>query len=209
MEQYTDRIGSLVAKRIPEFQFQKRERRLFRSTDIGWQAVVLKVLPTATRGVGKLAAHAQVRHDRLEALYLPHHLYIEVQDAEMHPTLTVNCDTRLQGKSLVHGFSLEPASVDAFAEEYAEAIKADIMPWLERFSDEQALYDGLASSDPKNWVTSDRLIRFPVLMALLSSRGDASTFDSVASEFQEWCKQKHALVYAPLAVSMLNMRPHV
>lgn len=207
MKQYTERIGSLIAEQIPEFQFKKRENRLFRATDTGWQAIALEVLPTATQGFGKLAAHAQVRHDRLEMLYTPHHPYMKPKDATTHPTLTANCDGLLQNKGLVHGFSLDPASVDAFAKAYAAAIKADVIPWLERFTDEQALFAGLADSDPNKRVTAHGITRYPVLMAILASRGDVAGFDSVAFEFQEWCKQKHTLVYAPLAAAMINMRP--
>lgn len=207
MEQYTERIGSLIAERIPGFQFKKREGKLFRVTNNGWQAIAIEVLPTASQGIGKLAAHAQVRHEQIESLYTPHNPFMKPNEAKTHPTLTANCDELLQDKSLVHGFGLDPCSVDAFAEAYAAAIRSDVIPWLEKFSDEQSLFAGLAESDPKKWVTSDRLTRFPVLLAILSKRCDTATFDSVAAEFQEWCKQKHALVYAPLATAMLDMRP--
>lgn len=207
LKQFTERIGSLIAEQIPEFQFKKREGRLFRATDTGWQAIALAVLSTATQGIGKLAAHAQVQHDRLEVLYTPHDAFMKSKDAKTHPTLTANCDGLLQNKDLVHGFSLDPVSVDAFAEAYATAIKADVIPWLDRFTDEQALFAGLADSDPSKRVTAHGITRYPVLMAILASRGDTAGFDAVAFEFQEWCKQKHALVYAPLASAMLNMRP--
>jgi hypothetical protein len=207
MKQFTERVGELIAERIPGFQFKKREGRLFRFTDNGWQSIALEVLPTASQGIGKLAAHAQVRHEQIEALYTQYHPFLQPKDAKFHATLTVNCDGLLQNKALAHGFGLDPASVNAFSEAYAEAIKSDVIPWLDKFSDEQALFIGLADSDPKKWATSDRLTRFPVLMAILARRGDIEGFDSAADEFQDWCKQKHALVYAPLATAMLRMRP--
>jgi len=207
MEQLTERIGTLIAEQIPSFRFEKREGRLFRATDNGWQAIVFEVLPTGSQGTGKLAAHAQVRHDEIESLYTPHHLFLKPKEAKSHPTLVTNCDGLLKDKTLAHGFSLDPSSADAFATIYSKAIKSDVIPWLEKFSNEQALFLGLADSDPKNWATSNRLIRFPVLMAILAKRRDAAGFEAVGVEFQEWCKQKHALVYAPLAAAMLNMRP--
>lgn len=207
MKQFTEQIGLMLAERLPAFEFQKRESRLYRATKTGWQAIVLEVLPSASQGMGKLAAHAQVRHDDLEALYSPHHPYLKPKDAKEHPTLTANCDGLIKRKELVHAFSLEPASINAVADSYAAAIKADVVPWLERFADEQELFTGLAGNDPKSWVTSDRLTRFPVLMALLAKRGDTAGFDAVGTGFLEWCKQRHALVYAPLAAAMLNMRP--
>jgi hypothetical protein len=207
MEQLTERIGTLIAELIPSFKFENREGRLFRATDNGWQAIVFEVLPTGSQGVGKLAAHAQVRHDQIESIYTPHHLYVKPKEAKSHPTLVTNCDALLKDKTLAHGFSLDPPSVDTFARIYAEAIKSDVIPWLDKFSDEQSLFLGLAGSDPKNWATTNRLIRFPVLMAILAKRRDALGFDTVGVEFQEWCKQKHAMVYAPLASAMLSMRP--
>lgn len=207
MKQFTERIGTLIAERVPAFRFEKRESRLFRPTDSGWQAIAIGVLRSGSQGLGKLAAHAQVRHDEIEALYTPHHPFLKPKEAKSHQTLSANCDGLLTNKALAHGFNLDPFTVDAFAMAYAEEIETVVIPWLDKFSGEDALFAGLADSDPKNWATSDRLVRFPVLMAILSRRGDTAGFDVVGAEFQDWCRQKHALVYAPLAAAMLNMRP--
>jgi len=71
----------------------------------------------------------------------------------------------------------------------------------------RTVYAGLADGNPRNWITSDRLTRFPVLLAILAKRGDTAAFDIIAAEFEEWCKQKHAVVYAPLAAAMRKLRP--
>lgn len=207
MKRYAEQIGLLIAEQIPEFEFQKRESRLYRPTASGWQSIILEVLPSATLGMGKLAAHAQVRHNDLECLYAPFHPYLKPKDAKMHPTLVVNCDSLLKQKNLVHAFSLAPASVLGFAGAYGAAIRADVVPWLDRFTDEKELFHGLKSNDLGSEITSHGTVRFPVLMAILAKRGDTAGFDLTAAEFQDWCKQKHALVYAPLAAAMLNMRP--
>lgn len=207
LEQFTERIGTLIAEQIPNFRFEKRESRLLRSTDNGWQAIAFEVLPTASQGMGKLAAHAQVRHEHLELLYTPHYLFLKPKEVKSHPTLVTNCDSLLKDRTLAHGFSFDPLSIEAFTKAYAAAIELDVIPWLDKFSNEQSLFEGLSDADPKNWATSNRLIRFPVLMAILAKRGDVAEFDAVGTEFLDWCKQKHALVYAPLASAMLNMRP--
>jgi hypothetical protein len=204
---FTEQIGALIAEHLPEFEFQSRCHRLYRGTETGWQAIALEVLPSATPGMGKIAAYAQVRHDVLEALYTPHHPYLKPKEFKAHPTLTINCDALVKREELVHAFKLDSAIVKDLSDAYAASIKVDVIPWLDRFSNEQALFEGLAGSDPKTWATSDRLTRFPVLMAILAKRGDAVGFDRVGSEFQEWCKNKHALVYASLAAAMLKMRP--
>ena len=207
INQVTESIGESLAQQLSTFVFKKRESCLFRKTNAGWQAIAIEVLPSASPGVGKLAAHARIRIDNLESIYTQHHPFLEPKDAKTHATLTVNCDNLLTDRTLAHGFSLDTANIKAFSEAYAVAIKEDVIPWLDRYSDEQAIYDGLASPDPTAWVTSDRLTRFPVLMAILSKRGDLSAFDVIASQFGDWCKLKHALVYAPLASAMLKMRP--
>ena len=195
MEQFTESIGTFLAQTLAGFAFKKRESCVLRQSTAGWQAIAIEVLPTASTGIGKLAAHARIRIETLEARYTPHHPFLKPKDAKTHATLTVNCDGLLKDKALAHGFSLDAA------------VEADVIPWLEKYSDEQAVYEGLVDSDPRNWVTSDRLTRFPVLMAILAKRGDVPAFDAIAAEFQEWCKQKHAMVYAPLAAAMLNVRP--
>jgi hypothetical protein len=207
MDQFTEQIGAILAGQLAGFSFRNRGGRLSRATEIGWQAIVIEVLPTASKGIGKLAAHAQVRLEQIEALYTPHNPFLKPKDAKEHATLTRNCDSLLKDKALAPGFSLDQTSLDAFADAYAAALKTDVVPWLERYSDEEAVFEGLADSDPKNWITSDRLTRFPVLMAISARRGDTATFDAIASEFQEWCKQKHALVYTPLSSAMLRLRP--
>ena len=209
MKTITEQVGTRIAKQLPGFQFQRQKSRLYRQTESGWQAVFLAVHPTSTKGIGKLAAHGQVRHDRIEALYTPFIPYLRKSDIKSHPTIAVNCDSLLTRRELVHGFQLEPASILLFADSYAAAIRTDVIPWLENYSNEQVLFEGLTSRDPKNWATSDRLTRFPVLMAILAIRGDAVGFDTVASEFADWCRQKHALCHAPLAQVMLGMRPTI
>lgn len=207
MEQFKELIGTQLAQTLAGFAFKKRESCVLRPSDVGWQAISIEVLPTASPGIGKLAAHAKTRIEALEALYTPLHPFLKPKDAKAHATLTANCDGLLSDKTLAHGFGLDNASVIRFAERYATALKSDVIPWLERYSDEQAVYAGLANGNPQNWITSDRLTRFPVLLAILAKRRDATAFDVVAAEFEEWCKQKHAVVYAPLATAMLKLRP--
>ena len=207
MKHITESIGTLLAHKLPGFMFKMRESCLFRPSKAGWQAVAIEVLPSVSHGIGKLAAHARIRIETLEEIYTPHHPFLKTKDAKLHATLAVNCDCLFKDKALAHGFYLDAASIASFAEAYSAAVESEVLPWLERYSDEEAIYEGLLDRDPRKWITSDRLTRFPVLMAILARRGDVSTFDAIAAEFQEWCKEKHAMVYAPLATAMLKLRP--
>ena len=185
----------------------KTRSSLVRPTSTGWQAIAIEALPTASRGVSKLAAHAHIRIDAVEAIYAPHHPYLNPKDAKVHATLAVNCDELLTDKSLANGFATDSSSVQRFAHDYANALIKDVIPWLEKYSDEEAVYEGLADPDPNNWITSDRLTRFPVLLAILAKRQEWERFAAVSEEFSAWCNQPHAMVYKPLAAAMRQMQP--
>lgn len=206
MDEITSTIGEVLASQLEGFKFVKSRSHLLRPTDAGWQAVAIEALPTATPGIIKLAAHAQVRVNAIEGVYVSLHPFIDAKSAKFHPTLVVNCDTLLADKTLAHGVPSDGASLRSFALKYASDMKTNVLPWLEKYMAEGALFDGLCDPDPKRWVTSDRLTRYPVLMAILAKRGDWPTFDRISAEFAAYCTQRHALVYKPLSDAMARLR---
>jgi len=206
MDEITSTIGEVLASQLVGFKFVKSRSLLLRTTDAGWQAVAIEALPTGTSGIIKLAAHAQVRVNAIEELYVTLHPFIDAKSAKLHPTLAVNCDTLLGDKKLAHGVPADEASLRSFALNYASDVKENILPWLEKYMTEEALFNGLCDPDPKKWVTSDRLTRYPVLMAILAKRADWPTFDRISAEFAAYCTQRHALVYKPLSDAMARLR---
>ncbi len=206
MNEITLTIGEVLASQLEGFKFVKSRSHLLRTTDAGWQAVAIEPLLTATLGIIKLAAHAQVRVNAIEALYVKWHPFIDAKAEKFHPTVVVNCDTLLRDKTLAHGVPTDVASLRVFAMKYASDMKENVLPWLERYMTEEALFDSLFDTDPKKWVTSDRLTRFPVLMAILAKRGDWPNFDRINAEFASYCTQRHALVYKPLSDAMARLR---
>lgn len=205
MKRITTEMGQLLARQQTGFSWQSSKSRLHRPVDSGWQAIAISTLPTPTAGVVKFAAHAQVRIDALEDMYLPLHPFIGSADASFHPTLVINCDSLLKDRSLAHGFRTEPEVLQTYAIRYAAEIRETIVPWLERYSSEDELLAGLSNPDPKRWVTSDRLIRYPVLMAIFARRGDLVRFIAIRDEFEAYCEQPHAKAYKPLAAAMAKM----
>jgi hypothetical protein len=206
MNSLTATIGDALAVHLVDFTFEKARSRLVRQSSVGWQAIVIEALPTATQGVSKLAAHAQVRIDALEALYAPLHPFLDKKALKQHPTLVANCDGLISLQSLAHGFPSDAAGVQKFVVAYADAVRTDVVPWLERCSREDEILKGLSDPDPKKWVISDRLVRYPVLLAILARRGEWEWFERIATEFSAYCNQRHALVYRPLADAMLELR---
>lgn len=206
MDEITSTIGQALADELEGFKLMKSRDSLVRATDFGWHAIAIEALPASAPGVVKLAAHAQVRIDHIEALYIPLHPFVDAKAAKLHPTLAANCDSLLGDRSLANGVPADQSSLKAFSLRYAADLRTNVLPWLNRYSNADALFDGLSDPDPKKWVTSDRLTRYPVLMAILAYRGDWARFDQVGAEFTAYCTQRHALVYKPLADAMLRMR---
>lgn len=202
MDELTAKIGKSLGQRLDGFKFVKSRRQLVRKTEDGWQAIVIEVLPTADPCKGKLAAHAQVRLDRIEETYSPFHPFLNGTEAKTHATVTTNCDRLLADTSVVHGFSIDDQSVDGFIIEYANALQAYVVPWLNKYSTEEAIFNGLIDDDPTKWITSDRLTRYPVVLAVLANRGAWDEFDRISQEFLSYCESPHAEMYKPLADSL-------
>jgi hypothetical protein len=189
---------------LDNFKFIKSRRLLQKTFLNGWQGIAISLLKTSNPEVMKLSAYAQIRIDELENLYTPHHTFMSAKDSKVHPTLTANCDSLLTDKSLANGFQIDDSNVSQFIERYSAAIQLDIIPWLEKHSTEDGIYKGLSDSNPLNWVTSDRLTRYPVLLSILAKRSDWDAFEFMATEFLEYCDKPHAQVYKSLATSIIN-----
>lgn len=202
-----NKIGNFFASSLNGFSYEPKKNRLVRKFDGGWQAIVLTVLQSSQRVMYKISGQAQIRLDNLENVYARHHPFLAVEDFESHQTVARNCDNLIQDKSLIHAFRVDELLSHAFLEKYASALVHGVVPWLEKYSIEDELFAGLVDIDPKNWITTDRLTRFPVLLAILSRRDDRPAFDAVLAEFVRWCQRPFATEYAPLAVAMNKIRP--
>lgn len=202
-----ERIGNFFAGKLDDFAYEPKKSRLVRKFDGGWQAIALSLLQSSQRGTYKISGQAHIRLDNLENVYALHHPYLAVEDFESHQTVARNCDNLIQDKSLVHAFPVEELLSYSFLEKYASALVTDVLPWLEKYSIEDELFAGLVGEDPKSWVTSDRLTRFPVLLSILARRCDQTAFDAVLSEFEKWCQLPFAAVHAPFPIAMKKIRP--
>lgn len=191
----TRKVGGLLEARLEGFAFRKTTRSLFKKTKGGYHAIFLAVLRSGFPGQVKLAAHAHLRVDVVADMYTRYHPLLSEREARRDPTLVANCDALLSDMNLAHEFYPEPEVLSEFIPRYANELRENVVPWLERYSDLEHLYDGLASDDPMEWVTSDRMVRYPVLLALLALRRDSSEFERVANEFREYCEKPHARVH--------------
>jgi len=204
MDELTEKIGKALACKLDGFKFVKSQWHLIRKTESGSQSIVIEVLPTSESETVKLAAHGHVRLDEIEDAYTPYNPYLSPKDAKTHPTIVVNCDQLLSDKSLANGFGTDEYSITQFVELYALALKMNVLPWLNKYSSESELFENLSSDDPKHWITSDRLIRYPVLLAMLARQRNWTRFEIVGQEFLNYCEQPHAQVYKPLATSIIH-----
>jgi len=204
MGELTTELGGRLAENLEGFKLIKSKKLLHRDLDVGWHRIVLKTIPTSNSEKAKLVAHAQIRHEQLESLYLAHHPFMNSRDAKDHPTIAENCDHLIAEESLTSSFATTSEGVRQFVENYSKALKSDVLPWLEKYSSEQSLYEGLSDEDPMRWITSDRLTRYPVLMSILAQRGEWNEFERIAKEFADYCEQPHAQVYKPMVESVVS-----
>jgi hypothetical protein len=200
----TEILGLSFADKLNGFKFEKSHSHLIKMMSSGWQAIVISASPTSTKGLFRLESHGHVRINEIENIYTPFHLFLAGKSAKNHPTIVINCDRLLSDKSFIDGFFDDDKSIESFATRYAEALQDDVLPWLEKYSNEQELFDGLIDKDPTKWITSDRLTRFQVLLAILAKRDQVVEFDCVANEFLTYCEKPHAKIYEDLAVKLIS-----
>ncbi len=207
MNNFVQTVGERYEKELLGFNFVKSQSRLIKPTIDGWIGIALCVTQTSSQRIRRLEAHGHIRLERVEKIYAPHQIYLQPKDAKHHQTLTVNCMKFLKNQSLLFGFDIDDEkSFTTCVDAYLLELKESIIPWLEKHSTEQAIFESLIDKDPMKWITSDRLTRYPVLMAILAKQGDWDSFDNIAAEFLDYCKKPHAQVHQSLAESMLNIR---
>lgn len=204
MDRISEALCRSLVEKLDGFKFVKSKWHLIKKNPDGWQALVIEALPTAAQGVLRLECHGHLRINEIEDIYTPYHLFLTEKDAKNHPTVVVNVDRLLSDKSFIEGFIDDPNCIESFATRYAAALQSDVLPWLDKYSNEELLLEGLIDGDPSKWITSDRLARFPVLLAILAKRKQGGEFDRVANEFLSYCEKPHAQVYKPLADSIIS-----
>ncbi len=198
-------IGRTLAGSINGgFKFVKSKLSLVKKEKSGWKGIAINLLSASQPKFVKLALYAQIRIDYLELLYTPHHPFLSAKDARGHATLSVNCDQLFTDKSIVCSFESTKQSVAEAISKYSTAIKNDILPFLDNYFSEDALVSSFINPNPKEWVTSDRLTRYLVLLSVFAQRADWQSFNEFANEFSKYCLQPHAQVYKPLADSVIH-----
>lgn len=204
MKELLKRLGNDLSQQLETFRFHPSQQRLVKPIYEGWQAIALELLPTSDTRRLKVAAYAQVRLDPLENIYGPHHIYLSKREAKTHPTLTFNIDNLLSDSPLVHSFVNTEHGLAEFTVAYAEALRENVIPWLERYSSEDALVAGFQDVDPQQWLVSDRSVRSAVLLSIYAKRGDWINFDAAADAFVTFCETPHGKVYSAMANSIIN-----
>jgi hypothetical protein len=198
-------IGKALEARLVGFKYVKSKGMLRRETESGWQTIFVRPQASSVAGMVKLAAFGHVRIEALEVLYTPYIPLLNENPKEMaeHATIVFNCDNVITETSLIHEFFVDEVSLGHFIECYANALRKDVVPLLDKFSNEETLYEALADPDPRNWVT-DHMRRFCAMMALLVLRNDKIMFDKIASEFLTFFSQRHNQFQRPIVESIVE-----
>ena len=205
MEKLIQELGESLADSINGgYKFIKSKYSIVKKEDKGWKRITIDVLPASRPNFVKLALHAHIRIEELEKLYTPYHPFLSAKDARDHATISINCDQLFSDKSIVVSFEATKQSITETTHKYAKAIQIDILPFLDRFFSENALVSSLENENPKEWVTSDHLARYLILLSAYAQRNNWDLFEKIAHEFLQYCQKPHAQVYQSLADSVIN-----
>ena len=205
MNELTQEFGKKLADSIGGgYKFVKSKSSLVKKMENGVKSITLDFLPSHEANVVKLAMHAHIRLDELENRYGPYHLYLGLKERKDHPSLVKNCDEVFSNKDLAMSFELDSNKLNEVVTRYAEAIRQDVLPFLDEFYSVDALVASFEQIDPSDWVSSDRLTRYLILLSAYSSRLAWKNYEEVAEEFLEYCSKPHAQAYEKLAESVIN-----
>lgn len=204
MHELVQRIGTGLVSRLPGFEWLRISRQLRKHLNDGWIGISIEVLPTSKRGIVRLAAHGKVRNDKIEDRHTPFNALLSTADAKEHATITINCDTLLRDSPLIHGFPADDSGVEEFIAGYAAALRQNVIPWLEGHITEELLLRGLSSDNPREWITSDTLTRYPVLLAIHSGRCEWDEFEKIATDFSSYCEKPQGMVHKLYAEAVIS-----
>jgi len=195
-----DEIGEGLELALDGFKYMKPKKSLHKTLEKGWNRITLDLRPTSDREKVKLLVNVEVQHSGLEEIYALHNPYLKAKDRKWHPTIGHNCDEIFETNPIIHGFNYTSEGIADCINTYAAMLKKDALPWLEKYSSEEFLFDALVNDAP----FLSPLVRYPVLMAIYSKRENLEEVKRVGEEFLNYCKQPHAQVYTSLAESTLN-----
>ncbi len=189
-------VGYFLRKSASEFR---------KSLDSGdMTAVWVDLLAASQRGYFKASLSARIRIAAIEAVYVDHHPLIPPKERKNHFTLSLNCDNLFRDKAISQSFNLpDERAVEALADLLWPAITEDVLPFLDRYGNQRALVENLASDDYRSWVTSDRMVRCTVLMSDRALAADRSGFEHWATELMTYCRQPHGQMYLPVATAIV------
>jgi len=203
MEDLLRTIGKTIASKLDGYKYQVSNERLIKKTNNGWIAIALDLIKDKRTQTARVDAYAHLRHEKIESIYGLFRARGDARKARNRQTLSKFC-LHLFSEGFEYGFSLNDVDIEEFSDRYASELKKSVIPWLEKYSNEEALYIGFLEDDSQNQITSDPLTRFPVLLSMLKIRNDRSKFEEISKEFLDYCNKDHAKVHMELATSIIE-----
>ena len=139
-------MGELLEQQLTGFKFSRSKLKLVKKTDAGSIAIPISLLSTSTKGIQRFASVAQVRIDELENIYAIHSPHFNPKNFAESATVVANCDELFKDESFVAGFRVDEDTMVPFIDDYSKAVRSDVLPWLEKYSSEQNLLEGLINN---------------------------------------------------------------
>ncbi|MEA4948692.1 MAG: hypothetical protein VB068_03430, partial [Petrimonas sp.] len=195
-------LSKLITCLLPNFErlgFKyKKSVSEFRKTLINCNIVAIGVdlLPASSHGYYKAAITAHIHIKDLEDVYITHHPFIKPNARKAHYTISVNCDNIFKDKTVSQSYQLHTdKTITALSEILWAAISDDVLPFLEKFSDRKRLVENLLTDDYNKWVTSNRLVRYCVLISDRVLAHDELGFEKFAEELLDYCMKPYGAMY--------------
>jgi len=198
-----DRLGAILAKELHGFDYDRPRSRLVQISPAGWKGIALDVM---SRELGKksLSLAAELRINRLADRFLPHSPGLKPQEIKKtFPILYVNC-ANFMHSDFLYSFNTDEASIQGVASHFAEGIRNEVIPFLEKYFDEATLVESFLDDDSTAWVTSNPKTRYTVLLSHFALRGDWDAFDKYAKEWEAFCQTPFGMMYKQDASSIIS-----
>jgi len=185
----TQEIGAQLAKKLEGFEFDSREKTLWRDTQKSSQRIQLTVVSTRVAGTKRMDASASVRNRELAKLCHSNDSPWP-DNARNWFWISIWCPSLISDFDRLVSFESTEKKLRRFIKDYTIALQKDVVPWLDRYSIMEELFNGLTGDNYQDWIVGNAQ-RLPVLLAIHAKRRDMDGFEKAAAEYAEYCDQPH------------------
>lgn len=192
-----------VSRSLPSFSYQKHARFFVRDFEYGQHAFHIGLIKQSNNQI-KMAAKIKIYIDEVDELYMPFYPGFVPEDKWSYSTLGGNADGLIQNNWLIHGFDKNDTVIDRFTEEYIKAIKNDFLPWFERNSKIDRIYEILSNANHPDYVPGALHGELLVRLAILLYQRRWDEYDRVESKLHVFLNKRYGKQFVPKVVPVIE-----